>query len=160
VVALSSTGHHLGAVDFDDPNFERRDYDKWRAYGQSKSANALFAVELDARMKARGVRAFSVHPGMIMTELGRHMQPEDFDSLMAAAPEGQEIKFKSVEQGAATSVWAATSPQLQGLGGLYLEDCHIAEPFKPGVSGGVAPHAIDPVAASRLWTLSGQLVAR
>jgi len=158
VISLSSSGHRFGGVDFDDPNYEHRDYDKWLAYGQSKTANALFAVGLDARGSARGVRAFAVHPGVIMTELGRHMAPEDFELLQAAQPPGEEMKFKSVEQGAATSVWGATSVQLAGKGGLYLEDCHIAQPAVAGKSGGVELHATDPVLADRLWTLSENLV--
>lgn len=158
VISLSSAGHRFGGVDFEDPNFERREYEKWAAYGQSKTANALFAVGLDARLKAKGVRAFSVHPGVIMTELGRHLVPEEWESLKASRPPGEEMKFKSIEQGAATSVWGATSSQLQGLGGLYLEDCHIAEPAVPGKTGGIADYAADPALADRLWTLSETLV--
>ncbi len=158
VISLSSAGHRFGEVNFDDPNYEQRDYDKWVAYGQSKTANALFAVGLDTRLRARGVRAFAVHPGVIMTELSRYMVPEDFELLRAAAPPGEEMTFKSVEQGAATSVWGATSAQLAGRGGLYLEDCHIAEPAAAGRSGGVAAYATDPVLADRLWALSETLV--
>ena len=99
-----------------------------------------------------------MHPGVIMTELSRHMVPEDFELLRAAAPPGEEMTFKSVEQGAATSVWGATSAQLAGRGGLYLEDCHIAEPAAAGRSGGVAAYATDPVLADRLWALSETLV--
>ncbi len=160
VISLSSSGHRFGGIDFDDPNYEHRDYDKWGAYGQSKTANALFAVGLDARASARGVRAFAVHPGVIMTELSRHMVPEDFELLQASQPPGEQMTFKSVEQGAATSVWGATSPQLAGKGGLYLEDCHIAEPAVHGKSGGVEPHATDPALADQLWSLSGKLVGQ
>jgi len=160
VICLSSAAHRFGEVDFDDPNFEHRDYEKWAAYGQSKTANALFAVGLDARLKGEGVRAFSVHPGVIMTELSRYMAPEEWESLKASRPPGDEMTFKSIEQGAATSVWGATSPQLQGLGGLYLEDCHIAEASTPGKSGGVAAYASDPALADRLWTLSEKLVGQ
>lgn len=158
VIALSSAGHRFGEVDFEDPNYQHRDYDKWVAYGQSKTANALFAVGLDARLKGRGVRAFAVHPGVIMTELSRHMVPEDFELLKAAAPPGEEMTFKSIEQGAATTVWGATSAQLAGRGGLYLEDCHIAEPAAAGKSGGIAAYARDPALADRLWALSESLV--
>ncbi len=158
VIALSSAGHRFAEVNFDDPNFEHRDYEKWAAYGQSKTANALFAVGLDARQKERGVRAFAVHPGVIMTELSRHMVPGEWEQLKAARPPGEEMVLKSVQQGAATSVWGATSPQLRGLGGLYLEDCHIAGPSTAGKSGGVAAYAIDPALADQLWTLSGTLV--
>lgn len=158
IICLSSAGHRFGQVNFEDPNYENREYDKWAAYGQSKTANALFAVGLDARLKADQVRAFSVHPGVIMTELSRHMVPEDMAILEAARPPGEEMTFKSIEQGAATSVWGATSPQLEGLGGLYLEDCHIAEPAESGKSGGIADYAADPELADRLWSLSEDLV--
>ncbi len=158
VIALSSAGHRFGGIDFEDPNYERRAYDKWGAYGQSKTANALFAVGLDARERGRGVRAFAVHPGVIMTELGRHVQPEDWETLKAARPSKEEMTYKSLEQGAATSIWGATSPQLQDLGGLYLEDCHIAGPAEPGKGGGVAAYASDPALADRLWALSEDLV--
>lgn len=160
VIALSSRGHQFSDVDFDDPNYRHREYNKWFAYGQSKTANALFALALDARCKARGVRAFAVHPGAIMTELGRHMQPQDLETLKAAMPPGEPMTFKTVEQGAATSVWAATSPQLRDLGGLYLEDCQIAAAAAPGKAGGVAAYATDPAAADRLWTLSEALVGQ
>jgi NAD(P)-dependent dehydrogenase (short-subunit alcohol dehydrogenase family) len=156
VVALSSRGHVRGAVDFDDPSFERRPYDKWVAYGQSKTANALFAVALDARGQASRVRAFSVHPGAVRdTDLGRSMSPEEFAASVAAAakvPAG----FKTVEQGAATSVWCATSPQLDGMGGAHCEDCDIAQAV-PGdypEPRGVRPWAMDPTLAERLWTMS------
>tara|TARA_R110002110_G_scaffold205066_7_gene417248 strand:+ start:402772 stop:403728 length:957 start_codon:yes stop_codon:yes gene_type:complete len=160
VVALSSSGHRFGGIHFDDPNYRQRDYDKWEAYGQSKTANALFAVGLDARMKDAGVRAFAVHPGMILTELGRHLQQEDYDALMARMPKGVEPKFKDVEQGAATSVWAATTDELEGRGGLYLEDCHIADSSGELMTGGIADYAIDPAAADRLWQLSEELVGQ
>ncbi|WP_243042755.1 oxidoreductase [Dyella sedimenti] len=171
VVALSSLGHRYAPVDFDDPNFERRDYDRWIAYGQSKTANALFAVDLDARGKAHGVRAFSVHPGRIATDLARHMSTEELQKIGALDEQGRPIAdlargMKNPEQGAATSVWAATSPQLDGFGGVYCEDCDIAvlaedaEQTAPGsasLSAGVRPWAVDPAAAERLWTLSEQL---
>jgi NAD(P)-dependent dehydrogenase (short-subunit alcohol dehydrogenase family) len=158
IISLSSAGHRFGEVDFDDPNFERRDYNKWLSYGQSKTANALFAVGLDQRLQDKGARAFSVHPGVIMTELGRHMSQQDYDDLIASVPEGQEMTYKSVEQGSATSVWGATSPDLEGKGGLYLEDCQIAERAGPGSRGGVQAHAVDPALADRLWSLSEELV--
>ena len=160
VVSLSSAGHKLSAVDFDDPNYEHTDYDKWQAYGRAKTANALFAVALDQRFAGRGVRAVSVHPGVIMTELSRHMSPEDFEDLASAAPPGEAMVFKSVEQGAATSVWAATSPELENKGGCYLENCNIAAPFVEGADGGVMDHALDTAQAERLWELSEQLVGQ
>jgi NAD(P)-dependent dehydrogenase (short-subunit alcohol dehydrogenase family) len=155
VVCLSSAAHRFGGMDFDDPNYEHRDYDKWGAYGQSKTANALFAVALDQRLRDRGVRTFSVHPGVIQTELGRHLTQQDQETVLGAIPSDE---YKTVPQGAATSVWAATSPDLEGKGGVYLEDCHIAEPGLPGERGGVQDHAIDPALADRLWHLSEELV--
>ena len=159
-ISLSSTGHKLADIDFDDPDYLRREYHKGPAYGQSKTANVLFAVGLDQRLAERGVRAFAVHPGMIMTDLGRHLLPEDVAMLQERAASSGDggMAFKSVEQGAATTVWAATSPELEGRGALYLEDCQIAEPAAPGEDGGVESYAIDPVAADRLWALSEELV--
>lgn len=161
VVALSSTGHKLSGVRFDDPNFTEG-YDKWQAYGQAKTANSLFAVQLDARGADHGVRAFAVHPGGIMTELQRHLPREEMIAAGWMTEDGVvNEQFKSTEQGAATSVWAATSPLLDGMGGVYCEDCDIAEPTVPGSASarvrGVNPHAIDPDAAARLWTLSAEL---
>ena len=156
IVNLSSAGHRLGDVDFDDPHFETRDYDKWEAYGQSKTANILFTRELDRRLGAQGVRAIAVHPGMIMTELGRHLTPEDVQDLMSRGdPEGGRPTFKSIEQGAATSCWAASAPELEGQGGIYCEDCHVAEEKVDGASiSGVSPHAMNPESALQLWALS------
>ena len=152
VVNLSSGGHWGSDIVWDDPNYERRDYDKWAAYGQSKTANILFTVELDRRLGARGVHAYAVHPGMIITELGRHLSRDDIAELGARAKaRGTELPpYKPVEAGAATSVWAATSSELEGTGGVYCEDC--------GVSAGHAPWALDPAGARRLWTLSEELV--
>ena len=160
VISLSSAGHKLGTIDFDDPDYLSREYQNWPAYGQSKTANALFAVGLDRRLAERGVRAFAVHPGMIMTDLGRHLLPEDVAMLQARAASSSDggTAFKSVEQGAATTVWGATTAALDGRGGLYLEDCQIAEPAAPGGDGGVESYAIDPTAADRLWALSEELV--
>jgi NAD(P)-dependent dehydrogenase (short-subunit alcohol dehydrogenase family) len=159
IVNLSSAGHRFGGIDFDDPNYERRDYDKWQAYGQSKTANALFSVALEKRLGDRGVHAYAVHPGMIITELGRHLEQSDIDALTARA-EDMPTGFKSVPAGAATSVWAASSVDLEGRGGIYLEDCHVAEVGDPQSGHGVAPYAIDPGAAERLWSLSEQLVGQ
>ncbi len=154
VVELTSRGHRRAGVDFDDPNFERRPYDKWVAYGQSKTANALFALALDKRGEALRVRAFSVHPGAILTELTRSMSEEEVRASVAAAKEVSPLK--TIEQGAATSVWCATSPQLDGMGGVYCEDCDIAEAVLADFSGqsGVRPWAMDPALAERLWTKS------
>jgi NAD(P)-dependent dehydrogenase (short-subunit alcohol dehydrogenase family) len=154
VISLSSRGHIRSGIDFDDPNFERRPYDKWIAYGQSKTATALFGVALDARGEAHGVRAFSVHPGAVITELMRSMSEEEVASAVARA---HDIgTFKNTEQGAATSVWCATSSQLDGMGGVYCEDCDIAEavPADFPEQRGVRPWATDPEFADRLWTMS------
>ena len=154
VVSLSSRGHLRAGVDFDDPNFERRPYDKWIAYGQSKTATALFAVALDRRGEAYHVRAFSVHPGAIITELMRSMSEVE---IHAAVDRSRQVgAFKTTEQGAATSVWCATSPQLDGMGGVYCEDCDIAEavPADFPQQRGVRPWAMDPSLAERLWTMS------
>lgn len=161
VVSLSSTGHKLSGIRFDDPQFEQG-YDKWVAYGQAKTANALFAVQLDALGAGAGVRAFAVHPGGIMTELQRHLPRAEMIAAgwMDEAGTVNE-RFKSPAQGAATSTWAGTSDQLDGMGGVYCEDCDIAEPTVPGSPdarvAGVDDHAIDPVAAQRLWALSAEL---
>lgn len=155
VVNLSSAGHRFSDVDFDDIHFQRRPYDKWVAYGQSKTANVLFSVELNRRLAPAGVTANAVHPGGIMTELGRHLTPEDIAALQArvgTSPGG--FQFKSIPAGAATSVWAATSADLEGRGGLYLEDCHIARPATEGASDGVNAYALDPERAKRLWAVS------
>src|SRR5262249_45285346 len=152
VVSVSSRGHHMSPVVFDDIQFERRPYDKWLAYGQAKSANVLFAVGLDRRLGARGVHANALHPGGIMTELTPHLQAEDFQFLQTRA---RGMKFKTVEAGAATSVFAATAPELEGRGGLYLEDCHIAAVNDaPDALDGVKSYARDPRNAERLWEVS------
>ena len=156
VVNLSSGGHRMSPVVFDDIHFERRDYDKWEAYGQSKSANVLFSVELDTRFEAEGLRVFAVHPGAIVTDLGRHLAQEDLAALNARSP-GGKLSFKSVGAGAATSTWAATAPELADRGGLYLEDCGIAEVSEEG-PGGVNPWALDPEAARRLFEVSEKML--
>ena len=160
IVSLSSIGHRIGGVDFDDVHFDKRDYNKWQAYGQAKSANALFAIHLDALGKPHGIRAFAVHPGGIATPLQRHLTMEEQVAMGWYDAEGNvNAGFKSVEQGAATSVWCATSPMLDGKGGVYCEDCDIAAPWVEGmnVNTGVRHHAIDPVVAARLWTVSEQM---
>jgi NAD(P)-dependent dehydrogenase (short-subunit alcohol dehydrogenase family) len=165
VVALSSYGHRRAGVDFHDPNFERREYDPWIAYGQSKTANALFAVALDSIGQRKGVRAFSVHPGGIVTDLIRHMSQAQIEASEIIDATGKPIidpanNKKTQQQGAATTVWCATSPQLEGMGGVYCADCDIA-PALPNDDStemhGVRPRATDPVAAGRLWQLSEQL---
>ena len=162
VVALSSRGHHWGQVDFDDPHFQRRDYDKWQAYGQSKTANILFASGLDERGLRHGIRAFSLHPGRILdTDLKRHLNTDDLRAFGLIDEKGELIRTggKTIAQGAATTVWCAASPQLQGMGGVYCEDVDIAVPVAADDTGntGLRPWAADPVLADRLWTLSEQL---
>ncbi len=157
VINLSSGGHKFANFNFDDPAYFDRDYDKWQAYGESKTANILFSVALDKRLRDRKVRAFAVHPGVIMTKLSRHMQPEDFELLSAKTPKGETLVFKSLEQGAATTVWAATAQELDGKGGIYLENCQIARPAESGSSSGVESYALDAAAAERLWSLSEEM---
>jgi NAD(P)-dependent dehydrogenase (short-subunit alcohol dehydrogenase family) len=159
VVVLSSIGHRLNGLDLDDPHFERRPYDKWTAYGQAKSANALFALQLDKLGQRHGVRAFSVHPGGIMTALQRHLTNEEQVAMGWIDAEGNvNERFKTEEQGAATTVWAATSPLLEGAGGVYCEDCEVAVPASPdNRAGGVQPHVRDEALAERLWAESERM---
>ena len=158
VVSVSSRGHHLSPVVFDDIHFERRPYVKWSSYGQSKTANILFAVELGRRLRSRGVHANAIHPGTIATELSRHMGREDFELVQKRQP-GGKMRLKSVEAGAATTVYAATAPELEGRGGLYLEDCGIANvDDAEDAAGGVRSYAVDPDAAKRLWSISEEMV--
>jgi NAD(P)-dependent dehydrogenase (short-subunit alcohol dehydrogenase family) len=159
VVAVSSGGHRRSPIRWDDVQFENG-YDKWDAYGQAKTANVLFAVQLDTLGRPAGVRAFALHPGGIMTPLQRHLSQEEMRERGWIDENGTAIdsNFKSPEQGAATQAWAATSPQLHGMGGVYLEDCEIAE-VNDDLEGttGVRSYAIDPGEAERLWALSAQL---
>ena len=163
VVSLSSVGHRRAPVDLNDPNFERRAYDKWAAYGQSKSANSLFAVELDRRGREQGVRAFAVHPGGVLTDLVRHMTDEELAAYGIVRVKGElqlpATGYKTVAQGAATSVWCAVSPTLDGRGGVYCEDCDIATAVLADskLLSGVRPWAIDKAVARALWDLSERL---
>lgn len=174
VVALSSWGHRYSPVVFEDLHFQHREYDRWLAYGQSKTANALFAIELDKRGKEEGIRAFAVHPGTIIsTDLKRYLSEEELQKAGIFDQDGKPIvdpsrQLKTIEQGAATSIWCAVSPQLNGMGGVYCENCNISplttgDPIQgsndlskrtPSKAFGVFPYAIDPVAAARLWELS------
>ncbi|MFJ8196600.1 SDR family NAD(P)-dependent oxidoreductase [Streptomyces sp. NPDC096152] len=157
VVSVSSRGHHLSPVRWDDVHWQRG-YDKWEAYGQAKTANVLFAVHLDALARDSGVRAFALHPGGILTPLQRHLAKEEMVERGWIDEHGDPLNpegFKTPQQGAATQVWAATSPQLDGLGGVYLEDCDIAEAAaSDGERTGVRSWAVDPEQAARLWDLS------
>jgi NAD(P)-dependent dehydrogenase (short-subunit alcohol dehydrogenase family) len=158
VVSVSSRGHHYGPVRFDDLDFGQG-YDKWLAYGQAKTANVLFAVQLDKLGRDHGVRAFSLHPGRILTDLVRHLDRRELIDAGMVDETGQVTGgAKTPEQGAATQVWAATSPQLDGMGGVYLDDCDIAGPAPAdGTRAGVRDYAVDPVLAERLWTVSAEL---
>jgi NAD(P)-dependent dehydrogenase (short-subunit alcohol dehydrogenase family) len=163
LVNLSSAGHRYNDVDLDDPNFDRTEYTPFGAYGRSKTANALFAVEFDRRHRDRGVRATAVHPGGINTELGRHMSEDELNALIDginnSMPEGQTFKWKSIPQGAATSVWAGFVADAEAVGGRYCEDCHVAElSLGEGIREGVQPYAVDPDNAKALWAKSEELV--
>jgi NAD(P)-dependent dehydrogenase (short-subunit alcohol dehydrogenase family) len=154
IVNVSSAGHRASDIDWDDPNYEHRAYDKWEAYGQSKTANILFAVELERRLGADGIHAYAVHPGMIATRLGRHLDRSDYETLKERArrsPAGGLPGYKSLAEGAATTIYAATSPDLAGTGGVYLADEAISDEH--------APWALDRDNARRLWELSERLLA-
>ena len=151
VIVLSSGAHHISDVNLDDPNFERTEYQPWPAYGRSKTANALCALGLDRRLRPRGIRAASVHPGVIRTELMRHL-PSDFFT-------GVPLPEKTVQQGAATSVWAALRADAAEIGGRYCEDCHVASINDvPNTGGGVASYAQNEENADALWALSERMV--
>lgn len=160
VISLASAGHQFGDVDLSDPNFARRPYDPLVAYGASKTANILFAVELDRRHKGRGVRAAAVHPGGVMTELLRYMTPELFQRMIAIVSADTDAavarRVKSVPQGAATTVWAGVVAPAELIGGRYCADCEVVEPAEKGL--GVRPYAVDPQRAQALWARSEQLV--
>ncbi|MDF5751614.1 SDR family NAD(P)-dependent oxidoreductase [Spongiactinospora sp. TRM90649] len=160
VVSVSSGGHRRSPIRWDDPHFADG-YDKWAAYGQSKTANVLFAVRLDELARESGVRAFALHPGGILTPLQRHLAKEEMVAFGWIDEDGNPHNpdFKTPEQGAATQVWAATSPRLAGMGGVYCEDCDIAEVVSADSTapGGVRSYAVDPEQARRLWALSADL---
>jgi NAD(P)-dependent dehydrogenase (short-subunit alcohol dehydrogenase family) len=168
LVNVSSSGHRYSDVDLDDPNFAHTPYDPMVAYGRSKTANILFAVEFDRRHRARGVRATALHPGGIKTELGRHMRSDELDNLVAQinaqlAQSGQPpFQWKTIPQGAATSVWAGFVAPADIVGGRYCENCQVSSitdgPLSP-VSPGVRPYALDSERAKALWAKSEQMVA-
>ncbi|MFN3864036.1 MAG: SDR family NAD(P)-dependent oxidoreductase [Erythrobacter sp.] len=158
IVNLSSRGHFMGPVRFDDPNFERGPYDPWASYGQSKTANILFSVGLEQRFAVLGIHAYAVHPGGIQTNLGRHMSEEMAAALMAQVTASDRgFRWKSLAQGAATSCWAATAPELEGRGGVYCEDCHVAAVDDVSPTRGVRSYALNPSFADQLWKLSETL---
>lgn len=164
LVNLASSGHRFSNVNLEDPNFDHTPYTEFGAYGRSKTANILFAVEFDRRHKARGVRAVAVHPGGIQTELGRHMTPESMAALLKsiedASPAGTPaFEWKTIPQGAATSVWSGLVASADLVGGLYCEDCHVAEPQEnEDVRAGVRAYALDPDNAKALWAKSEEMV--
>ncbi len=167
LVNLSSAGHRYSDVNLDDPNFERTEYTDFGAYGRSKTANILFAVEFDRRHKARGVRATAVHPGGIQTELSRHMAPSALEALRARINEDNKkngqpaFEFKSIPQGAATSVWAGVVANAEGVGAHYCEDCHVADVVDGDATlrGGVRPYAVNAERAKALWAKSEEMVS-
>ncbi len=164
LVNLASPGHRFSDVDLEDPNFEHTPYSEFGAYGRSKTGNILFAVEFDRRHKARGVRAAAVHPGGIHTELGRHMTPETVAAMIASINAGRPagapaFEYKSIPQGAATSVWTAVVAPADLVGGLYCEDCHVAErQDNAEIRPGVRAYALDPENAKALWAKSEAMV--
>ncbi len=169
VVALSSTGHKIGGIRWDDMHFATTAYDKWQAYGQSKTANALFANALSRRLKASGGHAFAVHPGGIFTPLQRHLSTQEQVRLGWINEDGSPSElakagFKTTEQGCATTLWAATSRTLAGKPGVYCEDCDVALPTDPASPfarfRGVNAHACDDEAAERLWAVSAAMLAK
>ena len=164
LVNLSSAGHRFANVDLGDPNFEHTPYTEFGAYGRSKTANILFAVEFDRRHKKNGVRATAVHPGVIRTELSRYLTPEVLkqlmDTLNANQPVGAPVvEYKTIPQGAATSVWAGVVAPADLVGGFYCEDCHVAELVEnPKFRGGIRAYALDPDRAKALWAKSEEMV--
>ncbi len=158
VVNLSSAAHKFADTNLEDPNFHHTDYDKWLAYGQSKTANIHFSLELNRRLAGRKITANAVHPGAIATDLGRYLDEADMKMLMDRS-ESTGFAFKEVPNGAATTVWAATAPELERKGGLYLEDCQVAA-ADPTDHGGTAIWALDPQKAEQLWAVSEELVGR
>src|SRR6266849_4664113 len=166
IVTLSSAGHQQSDVDIEDPNFERTPYHPFTAYGRSKTANILYAVALDSRLKGRGVRATSIHPGGIQTELGRHLTPELIAQMMerinkaaAASGQGTGFRFKTVPQGSATSVWSGFVAPSDAIGAHYCEDCHVCEINDDTNSRvGVRSYALNLDRANALWRKSEEMV--
>jgi NAD(P)-dependent dehydrogenase (short-subunit alcohol dehydrogenase family) len=168
LINLASSGHRFSNVDLEDPNFECTPYDPFVAYGRSKTANILFAVAFDQRHREHGIRAAAVHPGGIQTELGRHMEPRQLQALVdqmnkQLAAEGKKFEFKTIPQGAATSVWAAVVAPADEIGGRYCENCHVGtlvadDVIISAISEGVRGYALDAVAAEALWKKSAQMV--
>lgn len=159
VITLSSSAHLRGGLDLDDINFNSREYDRWISYAQAKSANALFALHLNKIGQSKNIEAFSVHPGGILTPLQRHLTREEQIAMGWFDEDGTPHElFKNTEEGASTTVWAATSPLLSGKGGVYCENCNIANPWEDGVLGGVKPHVRDEELAEKLWKKSEEML--
>jgi NAD(P)-dependent dehydrogenase (short-subunit alcohol dehydrogenase family) len=169
LINLSSSGHRFSNVNLDDPNFETTPYDPFVAYGRSKTANILFAVEFDRRHKDRGIRAAAVHPGGIMTELARHMDPAHIDAMIKQMSEQAEalgeppFQWKTIPQGAATSVWAAVVAPAEEIGGKFCENCHVSSIVPDDqtiglMAEGVRAYALDPANAKALWKKSEEMV--
>jgi NAD(P)-dependent dehydrogenase (short-subunit alcohol dehydrogenase family) len=166
LVNLSSSGHRFSDVNLEDPNFEHTEYSEFGAYGRSKTANVLFAVEFDRRHKAGGVRATAVHPGGIQTELGRHLKPEVIQAMIddmarqaAVAGSAPAFEWKTIPQGAATSVWAGVVAPADAVGAHFCEDCHVAEVMEGSdIRAGVRAYALDPDHAKALWAKSEEMV--
>lgn len=167
VIALTSMAHHTSDVELGDPCFERTPYVPFQAYGRSKTANVLFAIELDRRLRRRGVRGIAVQPGGVRTPLLRHTTPEVMQEMMQQVADHSQrradgthddpVPVKTAEQGAATTVWAAFVAPADAVGGRYCEDCHVAEVTEAGTAG-VRPYAVDPERARALWAASEELV--
>ncbi len=160
VVSVSSSGHLRSPVVFEDIHFRQREYDPWLAYGQSKTANILFAVEATKRWAGDGITVNALMPGGIRTNLQRYVTDEELNRLRAQISSSEDVRWKTPEQGAATSVLVATSPLLDGIGGRYFEDCNEASLNQPGSRRGVAAYALDPDAAAHLWQVSADMLAR
>ncbi len=159
IVNLSSRGHFIAPANLDDPNFENAAYEPWLSYGQSKTANVLFSVGLEDRFAAKGIHAYAVHPGGIDTNLGRHLSQEEAEALVQRVTTSDpSFEWKSIPQGAATSVWAATAEDVEGKGGVYCEDCGVAQIDDESSNKGVRSYALDKASADRLWAISEEMV--
>ncbi|MEM7665108.1 MAG: SDR family NAD(P)-dependent oxidoreductase [Pseudomonadota bacterium] len=159
IVNLSSRGHHIALANLDDPNFDNAPYEPWLSYGQSKTANILFSVGLEDRFASKGIHAYAVHPGGIDTNLGRHLSEEQAAALVERVTTSDpNFTWKSIPQGAATSVWAATADEVDGTGGVYCEDCHVAQVDDTSSNSGVRSYALDKASADRLWAISEEMV--
>ncbi|GMN02074.1 SDR family NAD(P)-dependent oxidoreductase [Erythrobacter sp. MTPC3] len=159
IVNLSSRAHHIAPANLDDPNFEEAAYDPWLSYGQAKTANVLFSVGLEERFGAKGIHSYAVHPGGIQTNLGRHMTEEQSAALIERVTTSDpDFEWKTIPQGAATQCWAATAREVEGSGGVYCEDCGVAEIDDVSAKKGVRTYALAKASADRLWSISEQMI--